>query len=49
MFLDPRKTYLKNALQAEKLIKTNVCCESNITNVLGPLTVYRVFLFLFLH
>lgn len=39
---------MKNALWAEKSVRTNVCCESNITNVLDPLNAFRDLMFLFL-
>jgi len=39
---------LQNALWAEKSVKTNVCCESSISNVLDPLNAFRDFMFLFL-
>lgn len=41
IFLAPKKSCLKNALWAEKSVQTNVCCESNISNVLDPLNAFR--------
>lgn len=38
----------ENALWAEKSARTNVCCESNINDVLDPLDAFRDLMFLLL-
>lgn len=38
--LDPRKTCLKNAFRAKKLIKTNAGCEYNISNMFSLLKCF---------